>query len=384
MPAQDLSVCRDMLGLRIPHTAPGGELRERLSSLRKIPIRQAIELIAHYSPADQAQLIAALLDESFELRHKSPQGATDLALLAAASARRYPGEPSLRSQLWGGALALFGNCARWTNREPAASRAWAAARRLTASTNGPNHLAALLSYFRGAYFTHFRHFDQAFSHLRQAAETYSALGERHTATAVYLTVANSYDTLGDTERALTELDKALALHEGGRDPVLSLSLYHALVSFLADLGEVEFAIGLFLSYEWMYEELGEDLLRLRGLWLKGRLFLRNGQPEHAIPVFTGVKNAFEARHLSYDAALAGLDLALALARCERHEEVQRLAEEMVPLFASHGIEREARMALDRWVEASRQRQTDADTVAQLIEELKEIGRRPLDLPAPKA
>jgi len=56
----------------------------------------------------------------------------------------------------------------------------------------------------------------------------------------------------------------------------------------------------------------------------------------------------------------------------------------VPLFASHGIEREARMALDRWVEASRQRQTDADTVAQLIEELKEIGRRPLDLPAPKA
>jgi len=167
--------------------------------------------------------------------------------------------------------------------------------------------------------------------------------------------------------------------EPAEDPQRSLFLLHNRASFLAELGHLSQALYLYHQIEPLYEALGQDLIRLRGLWLKGRLALRCRADEEAIAALRGVVAGFVERKLSYDAALAGLDLALALSRCDRHGEVQRLAEEMVPVFTSHGIEREARMALLQWVEAVRAEEAGAEAVTRTIEALETASRRPLDL-----
>ena len=187
--------------------------------------------------------------------------------------------------------------------------------------------------------------------------------------------------LGRTEEALDELINALPLLQGSTDPVLLLTIDHMYVTFLTDLGELELASLYYSSYEWRYEAVGEELFSLRGLWIKARLAFRCGGPgtEGAARALREVRDGFAERGLAYDAALAGLDLALALARLERHDEVMALAEEMVPIFEDQGIEREARQAMLQWVEAVQAKKADEATVQATLDRLTDLSRRPLPL-----
>jgi len=335
------------------------------------------------APEVQAEAVAGLLAESYELRHTSPERSLRLAkralqlTLGLRAYQQTPGYPMLECAVW----AYLANAFRINGYFRAANYCWGKTETRLPSLASTPLLQGLIHEFAGAFLRAARHFDSALANYGQALVCYGHGGVQ--AARVELLASEIYEYRGEPEEAWAHLEKAFDHLPPGGDPLLCLTAFHSMVYYLLQFGRAEEALIIFSQIEWRYRELGQDLLSLRGTWLKGHLALGCRHPEAAVTVLTEVKDQFVTRQLYYDAALAGLDLALALARCERHEEVRRLAEEMLPVFEAHGIEREARMALARWVQAVRQEQTDAETVARVIEELKEIGRRPLDLSVQK-
>lgn len=232
-----------------------------------------------------------------------------------------------------------------------------------------------------------RHFDRAIPLLEEAAHLYAEAGAHRVAGQVSFSLARYYDFLGESDKALHALqDAAPALATLG-DPALQLAVDHLFVSLLADLGDLRRAVSYFIHIEWMYEAIDQDMLTVRGKWLKGRLALACKGNAGAVAALTEVRDFFVERELHYDAALAGLDLALALARCDRHDDVMRLAEEMLPVFRSQSIEREARRTLLAWAEAARAKAAAEGraegageaAVARTIDALKDLARQPIPL-----
>lgn len=317
--------------------------------------------------------------EALSKRHESPGAALSLSRRGLRCLLRcreiLPTE--VRAPVLASGLALLANVLRLNGDLAAAAKCWAdVQQKLVDSEAGPP-LLGLLAELRGSFFRATRHFNRATACYAEASEEYAGMPQGQG--RVELLLSFLYETQGNRGLALNHLDRALDLLEPGRDAFLTLALLHNRVSYMSDLGHHTQAVYLFDQIEPLYDALGQDLLLVRGLWLKGRLALACGGAEEAIPALRSVKDAFIARTIPYDAALASLDLALACSRAGRYEEVQRLAEEMIPVFRSYGIEREARRALLQWVDAVRRRRADVATVRQIQERLAEIARQPLDL-----
>jgi len=70
-----------------------------------------------------------------------------------------------------------------------------------------------------------------------------------------------------------------------------------------------------------------------------------GQPGQAESLFLAVRDGFIAEGIPYDTALVSLELATLYAEQGRTADLKRLAGEMVPIFSSLHIHREALAAL---------------------------------------
>jgi len=321
--------------------------------------------------------ITVHLHRSYAARHSDQRRSLDEARAAARHAftavSRGGIHPGLSAVIW----AYLANALRINAYLGAASRCWANAEKSIHALAAAPRMKGLVHELHAAYFVDVRHFAAALEAYEHALSCYRELP--HHAGLVELQIAYTLSASGDHQKALDHLDRSLGRLEPGQDPSLSLSVYHNRITLLIELGHLRQAMVLYHQIEPLYDALGQDLIRLRGLWLKARLALRCEGHEEAVEALRSVVDGFVERQLSYDAALAGLDLALALSRCDRHREVQKLAEEMVPVFTGHRIEREARMALLQWVEAVRAEEADAETVAGTIEALHQVARTPLDL-----
>lgn len=325
------------------------------------------------SQGERLRIAAWLLDESFHQLQKNAALSVKLAALAALLAQDTQG-----SEFQLAARIFLANSLRVSQSLRAADRIWKTIKIKTASLGTSSPVLALASYHEGLFWSDLRHFEAARRCLRDAVEGFEAGGHPEMAAFPGIGLSKIDFILGRPLAALRHLQGVARGSLVFEEPVFLLSYHHALTAYTAEAGHVRHAIYHFAAYEWMYAAVGQELMAVRGAWLKGRLAYLAGSPETAALAYRWVRDEMVRRDLPYDAALAGLDLALALARCGRHEEVMCLAEDMVPVFQAHGIEREARRALAQWVEAVRASRADAETVEAVIERLKQIARTPLD------
>jgi hypothetical protein len=79
--------------------------------------------------------------------------------------------------------------------------------------------------------------------------------------------------------------------------------------------------------------------------VKGKIARGLGQPEQAESLFLAARDGFVGEGIPYDTALVSLELATLYAERGRTADLKRLAEEMVPIFSSLNIHREALAAL---------------------------------------
>ncbi len=95
-----------------------------------------------------------------------------------------------------------------------------------------------------------------------------------------------------------------------------------------------------------------DRNRLR--WLEARIAAGLGRPEEAEHILRVIQAEFFERRMGYDAALVALELATLFAEQGRTLEIKQLAVEVLPLFESREVHREALGALILFQRAAEQ------------------------------
>lgn len=143
--------------------------------------------------------------------------------------------------------------------------------------------------------------------------------------------------------ALEVICRAESLLEEGHP--FMLHVRHNKIYWLVDLGRYAEAEELLAETRPLYAHASEPLNRLRLPWVEGRIAKHMDRPEEAEYLFQKVRQGFIKHGIAYDAALVSLELAEIYVQQGRKEELKELAQEMVTVFRSRNVEREALAAL---------------------------------------
>jgi hypothetical protein len=170
---------------------------------------------------------------------------------------------------------------------------------------------------------------------------------------------------GTPERGLPLLYQALDLIDPQQEPRLLLCVWHNLIDDLAESGRAMEARRLFLKARTLYPQFPEAVTQNRRTWVAGKIARGLGQEKEAETLFLTARRSFVVEEIPYEVALVSLDLAALYAKQGRMEELKRLAAEMLPVFSSRQIHREALAALTFWRQAV-EAETAHEEIGQLV------------------
>lgn len=190
-----------------------------------------------------------------------------------------------------------------------------------------------------------RRFSEALRLSRRALVIYRRAGEGHRVGCCLIHQGLYRGQCGDPEQAIDLLRQGLAQIEPEAEPRLVLTARHHLVLNLVDAGRHREASDQLAQSRPLYDQLGDPVDRLRRSWLEARIAQGLADDRRAERLLRQAGEGFLGRGMVYDAALVGLDLAALLARQGRVAEMRQLAVEMVPIFQSRELHREAFAAL---------------------------------------
>jgi tetratricopeptide (TPR) repeat protein len=215
-----------------------------------------------------------------------------------------------------------------------------------------------------------RRFDEALALLDQAIDLYREVNEPHFEGRARIAKGLALQYAGEIDPAAACLREGLSLIDPAEEPRLLFAAHCNLLLCLVDGGRYAEARDLIEHVRPLCEEAGTrpDLLRLR--WIEGRVASGLDRLAEAEAAFGEVRAAFLAGDAAYDAALVSLDLATVYAREKRPAEVKRLAAELLPIFRSREIHREAIAALlcfQRAAEMERVTLSLIETVSSYLE-----------------
>jgi tetratricopeptide (TPR) repeat protein/transcriptional regulator with XRE-family HTH domain len=319
-------------------------------------------------------LCVTLCEQSVHAAASDPARALGLARLALAVAELAPGEPAWQLRGRGFAWGFIGNARRVGGDLLAARSAFDSCWRLW-RVGSPPPATALgewrLLDLEASLCRAERQFEPALNRLDRALA--SAPSEARG--RILLNKASILEQAGEFEAALATLREAAPLVAAMGEPrhlwVHSMNL----VTTLCDLGQLAEAEERFPALQALTAELRHDLDQLRVRWLAGRIAAGRGRRAEARAAFEQVRAAFVERCIGYDAALVSLDLAALCLDEGRTAEVRSLAEEMLAVFRSLAVHREALAAVVVWTDAAR-----AETVTvELLRSVRvRLQRAPLD------
>ena len=187
-----------------------------------------------------------------------------------------------------------------------------------------------------------RHFAEARELIEGAVAIYDEIRDPHLQGRALMTKGMILQYQGDADEAADCFRTCLPLLEEPRS--LALCLLN-LAGCLQDAGRSAEAAALIPEARRSLEQAGTrpDLLRLR--WTEAKAAAGLGRPEEAEAAFLEVRQAFLEGFFAFDAALISLDLAALYLRQGRVEETKRLAAEILPVFRSREVHRDAMAAV---------------------------------------
>ena len=113
-------------------------------------------------------------------------------------------------------------------------------------------------------------------------------------------------------------------------------------------------------------DAGDELMVIRCLWLRGRLAAGLGRVGEARAQLTQARKEFDRLGMSYDVALALLEEAALLLAEGGSSEVKGLTVELLRVFDSKGVHREALAALRLFYEAAEREAATAQLARSLL------------------
>jgi tetratricopeptide (TPR) repeat protein len=205
---------------------------------------------------------------------------------------------------------------------------------------------------------------------RQLAETVLFLdqallvagpGERK---KILINRANTLELMGDFEEAISTLQSIpLSSNEDSR---LEWFVRFTLTNNLLQTRRVEEAALALPRLKELLAEFGNDLDALRLRWLEGRIAAGMNKPKESIAILVQVREDLVSRKLAYDAALISLEMAYLFMGSGEMPRVQMLSRQMLWIFSSQGVHREAIAALRFFCEATEKETLTADLVRRLV------------------
>jgi tetratricopeptide (TPR) repeat protein len=215
-----------------------------------------------------------------------------------------------------------------------------------------------------------RRLGEALQLLKTAIDLFVNHGEQHLAGRSLVKLTTIYHSMGQFEECIATLGKAVELIEPKREPRLFLSARHNLIFATAELGRFTEAQRLYIEARPLYRSFNEPWVQNRRKWVRAKIAKGLGQLQRAETQLLAARDGFLGEGIPYDTALVSLELALLYAEQGRTEDLKRLAAEMVPIFASRHIHREALAALTFFRQAVEAERAGAELVTRVANYLR--------------
>jgi tetratricopeptide (TPR) repeat protein len=293
-------------------------------------------------------LFELLIERSWETTARDPLHAEELARLALRLGElldpaRYGAEliEDLRARAW----AHVGNACRTRSDLHGAEAAFGKAFDHLENGTGDALERAILLDLLGSLRRDQRRFEEAVELLGKAVPAFLKIGDRHRAGRSLVNLSIVHNHSGHPDESIPVLYESLDLIDADQEPRLLICARHNLATYLADAGRVIEARDLYRETRPLYRDFGEPFIQNRRQWLKGKIAHALGNADRAQWLFLKAREGFLAEGIPYDTALVSLELATLYAEQGRTADLKRLAEEIVPVFASRKIHREALAAL---------------------------------------
>jgi hypothetical protein len=315
--------------------------------LRHPPPRQWT-LLRNSSRFDSWSFCELLLDAGLAAIYDDPHRAVELSRMGVAIADRLGTENygervvcDLRARAWG----RTANALRATSDLAGAEQALAtAARHLKQGSGEPLEEAEHL-YFTASLRRAERRLDEALRSIHRSRRIYRMVGDLHLEGRSLMCEAAIRDLRGEAAESVECCRLARRQVDPERNRRLAIAAHHNLVWQLMCAGKAEEAMVELSALRPAYQEFNDRMLLLKLRWMEARLAKDLGRPEESERAFRDAHEGFVEARIPYEAASVALDLAVLFAEQGRRQELKLLAAELVAVFRTLGVAREAFVAL---------------------------------------
>lgn len=372
-------VSRSLQGIHSTYELERAEAPRLLGELLQHPVERRPWLARNCARFHTWGLCESLLQRSQEQDFRKAIMDEGLALLAlevleCLDATRYGAEAieDLRARAW----TYIANSRRvkadLRGSEEAFALAFASLKR---GRMDPMERAEIFD-FKASLLRAQRRLGKALSLLRRAAKIFLDLGEKHQAGRVLVKMSTVHLAAGEPEMSIPLLYRALSLVDPAREPRLLLSAWHNLIDNLSESGRFMEAQKILAKARPLYRQAPQPWMQNRLKWVEGKISRGLGQQRQAEVLFLEARRGFLAADAAYDTALVSLDLASLYAEQGRMADLKRIAAEMMPIFSSRQIHREALAALAYWRQAVAAEKACLDLVTGVSSFLKRARHDP--------
>jgi tetratricopeptide (TPR) repeat protein len=353
----------------------GPQAAECFASLRDLPFDEQLNLVADDEAFQVWGVCQLLLKESLEAASEDAGRAVNFAELGVKVAQTLGDayDPNWVLDLRARAYAYLGNGQRVLGELRSAETAFREAESLLArSMTGNDLVTAEVIQLKSSLRRAQRRLPESMELVEKALAIYREQEDFQGVGEVLLKKAKILEELGEIESAIVSLREAVWIV----DPHSRLGLYarHNLLSGLAVANQYEEANGLLPEIRAAFEQGGRPLDLLRLHWTEGKVAFGMGRFQEAEESFRQVQKEFLARGMGYDAALVSLDLAILFAQEHRTEDLKRLAAQILQVFESRDVHREAVATLILFQSACEEERLSADLATQLATVLQRERR----------
>lgn len=351
--------------------------RELFEELLRHPTPRRHLLITNSARFRNRMLCEVLIDEAHEAGFREPAESIELARLAVLVA---DGLGEMSDEAFAGvrarACAQLGNALRIGSDLAGAEQAFETALSLLGCESIASLETARVLDLEASLRKDQRRFGDAVRLMDRVIAIYRRLGQRALLGRALQQKSTICGESGDHETEIALLRRALELLNPDEEPRMFLIARHNLISALCEIGRPREAFALLFHTRPLYLKQGDRLNLLRLRWLEGTVAFGLQRYEQALVSFRQVKEAFLELGLDYDAALASMDLAEVYAMQGRTKEMRGLADEMLRVFRSRNIHREALAALSVLQHAAEMEQAGRVLVREIGSFLRRARQRP--------
>jgi len=346
----------------------GRQAPELWASLAERPYAEQLREVEERGDLHAWGLCQLLLRKSREATFSDPARGVELANLALRVVRHLGKayDPNWVMDLRARCFAHLGNARRVLGELRSAEDAFIKAEDcLARSTSGNVEVQGEILDLKSSLRRAQRRLDEALALVDKAFALYREVGEPCKALKMVLARAQILSETGELDQAIKLLRANLAEVDVMGESRLSLYARYNLLGCLTLAGLYEEAELLLPEVQGLFRDAAQPLDLVRLHWAEGLIHLGRGRLGPAEAAFREIQKEFLERQMGYDAALVSLDLARLYAQEGCVEDLKRLAAEMMPVFQSRDVHREAILALLMFQRACEEERLTVDLVHQI-------------------